>query len=233
MRIDKHIRRILKTAMVDCGFYEDVGGVMMEMDFNNPAQSEFPHACRWAREIWNDFLTDPIIDEVAARFGMDSEDVLDLIGTPKFAFFETPNRTHAGSSFMLDPLEMTLTMKIPFREWRADNKEEVLTVLIHEFTHGADMLSGTVGEPKYHGLERSERLRAWFSNPDEQEAIQSQMLDLMRFGYNKTQIVNYIISTIKMHEWITHSDMLFFQTKLEETYDDLKEERASEYVYES
>ena len=69
--------------------------------------------------------------------------------------------------------------------------------------------------------------------PDEQEAIQSQMLDLMRFGYNKTQIVNYIISTIKMHEWITHSDMLFFQTKLEETYDDLKEERASEYVYES
>lgn len=231
MRIEKAVQRILKAVQPNCAFSKPgiFGNEAVTVD-----HEERSEACDWISIIWNNFLTDPIIDEIAARFGIDGDDLMNTLEEVNFEIMEEAETTniHGGTGDPDIHGKWIMNIYVPRRFWEADEKQRVRNILAHEVTHVADIKAKTIGEPTGgRGEDIDETIRAWLSSPDEREALQSQMLELIRFGYTKYQVVAGVFEQLGFN--ISPPMKQYLYHELELMYDDLKEEMASEYVYES
>ncbi len=210
-RIEKAVSRILKVT---------------EPEIFIPARNEtiarygltYSEVRDWARDVWMEFITDPIIDEIAARYGATAEEVLSYLKDLKIYVGDQDRTSGSGGG----KERGGLTLRIAIKEIAEDYKTGALGTLAHELTHVADARIGT------HMGGWPGSFIKWLMSEHEQEAIAMNMLDLHRFGYTKTQILESLMD--KYRNDLVGADPKEARDILGLIYDNLLREMKEEYV---
>ena len=217
-RIEKRVSRILKVKQPHVG----IGGIT-----NNDLARHgltWDDVDTWMQSVWQDFITDPIVDEIAGRFNMDGDDALDAIEI--LDFYVTTGEAAHGVGGATNEDKPLLRLRVPLSQVEEDYRTDALGVLGHEFTHVVDNLAGTLGtKPPVLTM------RAWIGHESEREAIGSNMLDLIRFGYSKSEVIEILVA--RYDSRLRHqpaSDTRYFIGELEKIYDEVTLEMEEEYV---
>ncbi len=218
LRLERKVSRILKAKQPHIG----LGGLTSADLARNGLTWDEVDA--WFYSVWNDFITDPIIDEIAARFGWDGDEALDAIDNLEFFPTTGDAATGVGGSIHGKPI---LFLRVPLYQIAEDFRTDALGVLAHEFSHVVDELAGTLEDKPDRGF----TMREWIGHPSEREAIGSNMLDLIRFGYSPNQVIQLIAMRYEDRlKRLSPEDRAYFMGQMREIYEEVTREMKEEYI---
>ena len=170
MRIDKQIAQMLKASNMPN--YYTSGGERLQ---------------QFADQVMERVFDSPDIDLLAAQFGFRPKDMWTIAATDSdvildvsFQLTDDPEVQWISASTYPSG---TIELMIKPEAVEANDVAYATEIMFHELTHILDMMAGTLGAPaSWYPVEE------WLDNPDEQEAIYSQVLSLINDGYTDDEL---------------------------------------------
>lgn len=178
-RLHKIIERLLKA-------YPQVRTVVDETLGGLPGSGVSEAFFGWAQAVAAMVWEDPVLDIIAANYGLTGEELEDFLNRIRIIF---RLRDDKMAEAMIDGqwLMPAVDIFVSNQAFRADMKEEAAQILLHEVVHALDEQAGTKDAPgEYRNWE-------FWNIPDEIEAIKAEMVQLINSGYTDEEIIALLL----------------------------------------
>jgi len=193
MRIDKRVERLLKVKITTgLSMFDLLANVGIKDTYlSSEEQNEFD---RWFRMSMTELLSDPVLDTVAASYGLKAWDVLETLevrGELKATAEFPGERNEVAASY--NPTRHRLYLRVPKWYMEENVLAELNNSFIHEFDHAARETAIGLGENPYKGLPMKEKVWYAITDPREVSALEAQVLELVTMGYTDEQIIALLL----------------------------------------